>query len=74
MPKANSTEYKRAFVEKHYARISVTIPKQREGDVKAHAQRKGKAVNGLINDLLREDMNMTEDQWRAEGGDPSAGY
>ena len=54
----------RRYVEKNYARISVTIPKEREAAVKAHASRKGESVNGLINALLRQDMGLTEDEWK----------
>ena len=69
--KPNTTEYKRAFSEEHYARISVTIPKGQESAVKAHSKARGKSVNGLINDLLRENMGLSEAEWRQrpeEGG------
>ena len=62
--KANTTEYKRAFVEKNYARISVTIPKIQEDRVKEYAQSVGESVNGLINVLLRADMGMDEREWK----------
>lgn len=65
MPKANTTEYKRAFVEKNYARISVTIPKDKEPAVKAHAKGRGLSVNGLVNDLLRADMGLSAEEWKA---------
>ena len=65
--KANTTEYKRAFVEKNYARISVTIPKMQENRVKEHAQSVGESVNGLINVLLRADMGLTDEEWRVPG-------
>jgi len=66
MPKANTTEYKRAFVENNYDRISVTIPKGQKQAVEAHAKRKGTSVNGLINDLLRADMGVSEGEWKAK--------
>ena len=65
--KANTTEYKRAFVEKNYARISVTIPKIQEERVKEYAQSVGESVNGLINVLLRSDMGMDEKEWKVPG-------
>ena len=67
--KPNTTEYKRAFTDKHYARISVTIPKQQESAVKAHSKARGKSVNGLVNDLIREDMGLSESQWKGEEGE-----
>ena len=66
MAKANTTEYKRAFVENAYARISVTIPKGQEAAVKAHASSRGLSVNGLINQLLREDMGLTVEAWKGK--------
>lgn len=66
MPKANTTEYKRAFVESNYSRVSVTIPKKQEAAVKAHASSRGLSVNGLINQLLRSDMGLTVEQWRVK--------
>ena len=54
----------RRYVEKNYARISVTIPKAQEEAVKAHAFSKGESVNGLINTLLRQDMGLTEGEWK----------
>ncbi|MBR3018086.1 MAG: antitoxin [Clostridia bacterium] len=62
--KANTTEYKRAYVEKNYARISVTIPKGQKAAVEAHAQQKGESVNGLVNALLQADMGLSEEEWK----------
>lgn len=64
MPKANTTEYKRAFVESNYSRVSVTIPKGQESAVKAHAEKRGLSLNGLINELLRSDMGLTVEAWK----------
>ena len=64
MPKANTTEYKRAFVENNYDRISVTVPKGRKQAVEAHAKSKGESVNGLVNRLLREDMGLSAEDWK----------
>ena len=60
------TNYKRAFNEKAYDRISVTIPKGCKPAVEAHAKSKGESVNGLVNALLRKDMGLTEEQWKAD--------
>lgn len=73
MPKASSTEYKRAFVEKNYARISVTIPKDKEAAVKAHAEKRCLSVNGLINDLLRFDMGLSVAEWKGKEESTSSG-
>ena len=60
MAKANTTEYKRAYCEKAYDRISVTIPKGQKVTVEAHARKHDTTVNGLINKLLRADMGLSE--------------
>lgn len=58
MPK-KQTEWTRAYNEKAYDRISVTIPKGQKQAVEAHAKSKGESVNGLINALLRADMGLS---------------
>lgn len=64
MDNQKRTDYKRAFNEKAYDRISVTIPKGRKAAVEAHAKSKGESVNGLVNALLRADMGLTEEEWK----------
>lgn len=68
MPK-KQTEWSRAFNEKAYARLAITIPKAQEQAVKAHAQSKGQSVNGLVNALLRADMGLTDAEWRRKEPD-----
>ena len=65
MPK-KQTEWTRAYNEKAYDRISVTIPKGQKQAVEAHAKSKGTSVNGLINDLLRADMGVSEGDWKTK--------
>lgn len=63
------TDYKRQFGEKAYDRLAITIPKGRKAAVEAHAKAKGKSVNSLVNSLLRADMGLTEEQWKAPPGE-----
>lgn len=65
MPTAR-TKANRKYNEKAYDRIGVTIPKGRKQAVEAHAESKGQSVNGLINNLLRADMGLTESEWKKE--------
>jgi len=58
MPK-KQTEWSRAYNEKAYDRIYVTVPKGFKAEIEAHAQRKGLSVNSLINALLRADMGLS---------------
>ena len=59
------TEWTRAYNEKAYDRLAITIPKGRKADVEAHARSRGKSINGLVNDLLRDDMGITEEEWKS---------
>ena len=70
MDNQKRTDYKRAFNEKAYDRMSVTIPKGRKAAVEAHAKSKGESVNGLVNTLLRADMGLTEDEWKKQEETP----
>ena len=63
MPK-KQTEWTRAYNEKAYDRLAITIPKGQKQAVEAHASDKGQSVNGLVNALLRADMGLTEDEWK----------
>lgn len=60
------TNYKRAFNEKNYDRLAITIPKGQKQAVEAHAKTKGESINGLVNGLLRADMGLTEDEWKKD--------
>ncbi len=59
-----ATDYRRAFNERTYARLAITIPKERKSAVEAHAREKGMSVNNLVNTLLREDMKLSEAEWK----------
>lgn len=54
------------YVREKYDRIGLTVPKGRKAAIEAHAKSKGESVNGLVNALLRENMGLTEDEWKAE--------
>lgn len=62
------TDQKRAYNEKNYARLNIVIPKGQKQAVEAHAASKGESVNGLVNALLREDMGLSEDEWKSPKG------
>ena len=63
MPK-KQTEWTRAYNEKAYDRLAITIPKGQKQAVEAHAQNKGESINGLVNALLRADMGISEEKWK----------
>lgn len=67
-----SSAVKRRYNEKSYDFLSVTIPKGRKSDLKAHVGEK-QTVNGLVNDLLMNELGMDEAEWKRkpEAGDPN---
>lgn len=52
------------YMKANYDRINLTVPKGRQTDIKAHAEKIGESVNGYINALLRADMDFTEAEWK----------
>ena len=63
MPK-KQTEWTRAYNEKAYDRLAVTIPKGQKATVEAHAQSRGLSINGLVNVLLRDELHLSEEDWK----------
>lgn len=66
LPK-KQTEWSRAYNEKAYDRLAITIPKGQKQAVEAHALQKGESVNGLVNALLRADMGLSDEEWKRLG-------
>ena len=64
MHKPGTTDYKRERNAALYDRLNIVIPKGLKWAVEAHAKRKGESVNGLVNELLRADMGLSEDEWK----------
>ena len=63
MAKSRS-EINNNFAKKAYDNLRIVVPKGRKADVEAHAKAKGESVNGLVNNLLRADLGMTEEEWK----------
>lgn len=59
-----SNTVKDCWNRQNYEEIKVRLPRGRKADITAHAQSKGLSVNGLVGELLRADLNMTEEEWR----------
>jgi metal-responsive CopG/Arc/MetJ family transcriptional regulator len=59
------TEWSRAYNERAYDRLAITIPKGRKETVQEIVRSRGyESVNGLINTLLREAAGLTEEEWK----------
>lgn len=59
-----SNTVKDRWNRQNYEEIKVRLPRGRKADITAHAQSKGLSVNGLVGEMLRADLNMTEEEWR----------
>lgn len=59
------TEWSRAFNEKSYDRLAITVPKGRKADIEAYATANGYSVNGLVNELLQSALGMPDEEWKA---------
>ncbi len=57
-------EANKRYLEKQ-DELKIRIPKGRKSAVEAHAKSKGESVNSLVNTLLREDMGLSEQEWKA---------
>ena len=63
MEKDNRTDYKRAFNEKAYDRLAITIPKGRKATVEKLAASHNESVNGFVNSLIRNAAGLSEAEW-----------
>ena len=48
----------------NYDSLRIVVPKGRKATVEAYAKEQGESVNGLVNALLREKLNLTEEEWK----------
>ena len=60
----SSTRAKNKYNAKKYDRLNIVIPKGRRKTVETFATRNGDSVNGLVNNLLRNEIGYTEEEWR----------
>lgn len=62
MSSFNPTKYKNEFNKETYDRASINFPKGQKKVIEAHWKKKGyDSLNKYINDLIRKDMNETEE-------------
>ena len=52
------------YVKNNYDSFLVRVPKGRKEDIEAYAKAQGESVNGLMNKLVREAMNQSEEEWK----------
>ena len=59
-----SSAVKNRYNAKAYDQLPIRVPKGRKADIEAYAQFRGESVNGLVNTLLREAMQRSEEEWK----------
>lgn len=52
------------YNEKAYDRVNIAIPRGRKATIEAYAKAQGESVNGFVNTLLREKLNLSEEEWK----------
>lgn len=52
------------YVKNNYDSFLVRVPKGRKKDLEDYAKECGESVNGLVNLLLREAMQRSEEDWK----------
>lgn len=55
-----------------YDNLRIVIPKGQKEAVDAHAKSKGLSTNGLVNELLRADMGVSAEDWKAKASTSSS--
>lgn len=63
MPK-KQTEWTRAYNEKAYDRLAITIPKGQKNTIEEYAKQHNESINGLVNRLLRTEIGLSEEEWK----------
>lgn len=58
------TDWSRAYNERAYDRLAITVPKGRKAAVDAYAKERGESINSLVNALLRDALGLSEDEWK----------
>lgn len=60
-----SAAVKNRYAAKVYDRVGLIVPKGRKADIEKRAADLGVSVNGYIGELVRADLGMSIDAWRA---------
>jgi len=49
---------------KAYDDLRIRVPKGRRADIEAYVKERGLSTNGVVNQLLREFLGMSEEDWK----------
>ena len=59
-----SAAAKNRWNKKAYDQLRIVVPKGRKDDIEAFAASQGQSVNGYVNALIRENMGVSEADWK----------
>ena len=72
MGKTSST-VKNRYNAKAYDQVPIRVPKGRKSDIEAYAKATGVSVNGLVNSFFRDQLGMSEEEWKTAPAADEAG-
>lgn len=59
-------KYINEFNKQNYDRITILLPKGKKTAIKNLAMLNGESLNSLINRLLQNEANMSEQEWKGK--------
>ena len=68
-----SSAVKNRYNAKAYDQLPIRVPKGRKAAIDAYAKERGESVNGLVNNVLRELLGMSEEDWKTIADDEIGG-
>lgn len=68
----SSTRAKNKYNAANYDSLRIVVPKGRKKEIETFAAAQNESVNGLVNMLLREAMNQSEQRWKRAVEEPGA--
>lgn len=54
------------YNRRNYDHVNIMLPKGKKNHIKQMASENGESINGFINKLLQNALNMSEEEWRAK--------
>ena len=60
----NSTRIKNQYNSRVYDSLRIVVPKGRKSDIASYAEAHGVSINSLVNGLLRDAMQWSEEDWK----------
>lgn len=57
------------YMNVHYDRVNLVVPKGRKAALEQRSKENGESVNGYLNRLIRDDLGISEEAWRARPED-----